>query len=307
MLASLQKKELSDEEVKKGAPVRTAFRSQILTDLESLNSSSMSIYDKMKASSSAKSYKKFVESELAWVNANPELSVRQVDSRSRVYSESSQQLVANILQEAQIGISTLSINDQKALSQQFPIVKYRKQFIDLVNQNSSKTQSEEQLKKDKEIQDIQNKSTWDIAKEAINYALFIGLIVLFIAIALRIASFCANDSLYKPPAYRILNFVYGFLFSPLILPYYLYREIWGWWNEDDNLRPHFESLIPLIPYEPKEDLTLGDRIYGFAKTPQLCEWIRCKQSVELCKKKNALVSDVLSKLKEEFAPKDISQ
>lgn len=291
-----KKKELSDEEVAKGAPVRGSFREQVLTDLKTVNDASMDYYTKVKAGSSAKQYKKIMEEELAWINANPELTIRQVNSRQRTYKESIQLAIADLLRETQQGIASFPPDKQVGLAQQFPIPSYRSELEKQAGDSSLKQSSEQAAEEERKRLEIENRTIWDIAQEAAVYALSWTFIVLGICLVLRIASFCANDSIYKPPAYRILNFVYGILFSPILLPYYLYREIWGWWTENDNLRPHFESLLPLVGYEPKENLTLGDRIYGFALTPDLCNWSKCKVSVETCKKQSALQSSVLQQL-----------
>lgn len=291
-----KKKELTDEEVSKGAPARDSFRKQVLADLESLNEPAMEYYNKIKADSASKDYKKLVQEELAWINANPELSLRQVNTRQKLYTESIEQSLVQLLKESQEGIASFPIAEQPPLAQQFPIPKFRKDLEEQVNSQTLKTNAEENKEKKEKRKQIEDKTIWDITIEALQYALSISTIIILVAVVLRVASFAANDSIYKPVPYRVLNFIYGIVFSPLILPYYLYREIVGWWKDDDNLIPHFESLLPLVSYPPKDSLTLGDRIYGFAKTPELCQWAKCKQSVELCKKKGALESTVLNEL-----------
>jgi hypothetical protein len=290
------KKELSDEEVSKGAPARDSFRKQVLADLESLNDPAMEYYAKVKATSSSKQYKKLVQGELAWINANPELSLRQVNTRRKQYVESIEQILIQLLNQTQYGIASFPVKEQLPLAQQFPIPKFRKQLEDQIKSKTQQSSLEEKKVQEEKRKEVENTSVWDITVDALKYALLTVCVLFLILICLRVGSFAANDSIYKPAPYRILNFIYGFLFAPLLLPYYLYREIKGWWYEDSNIIPHFEGLLPLVSYLPKESLTLGDRIYGFAKTPELCEWSKCKQSVELCKKKSVLQSDVLKQL-----------
>ena len=44
--------------------------------------------------------------------------------------------------------------------------------------------------------------------------------------------------------------------------------------------PHFESIFPVVPYNPAEPLSLEKRLYGYPDTPALNAWIGKKQHDE---------------------------
>ena len=124
-------------------------------------------------------------------------------------------------------------------------------------------------------------TTWaDDIYSAFITALQIVGIILYICVAVRIAAFVANDLLYKPVPYRALGFIYAFIFAPILIPYYIYREFAHWiWPTMEA--PHFESIFPVNPYDPSEPITFNKRVFGYADTPEIRSWIQKMQEQEL--------------------------
>lgn len=99
---------------------------------------------------------------------------------------------------------------------------------------------EEQLKTQK-MEDTGTVTS--VMVSAIGTTTTIVLTGLFLGMGILGASLATNLNLYREWSFRIFYFIYGFLFSPIVILYvYLYR--W-WWKEK---RPRFYALFPLIPY-----------------------------------------------------------
>ncbi len=61
------------------------------------------------------------------------------------------------------------------------------------------------------------------------------------------ASIASNEAVVRPTSYRILYFIYGFIFFPVVLLYSLYRTFQG-------KPPYFAALlIPLYEYDPLKE------------------------------------------------------
>jgi hypothetical protein len=281
-MSALLPKPLTDKEVKDGSKKRDAFRKQIVKD-DDFMKANLNTFKKIGSStlSSASKYQKFIQKELAWVNANPELSVRQVEARQKVYVETSENLVKTIVKDTQNDLSKLDIKDQTFLSENYPFTSFRKNLINQVNERKS----ESEKNKTDSNKEIEEKPVSSAFKSALKWA----VLIFFILVGLRIASFCSNAYLHKAVMFRIVAFIYGFLFSPLLFPYYTIREIYARITGDESSLPRSEGFIPLVPYPPEEQ-SIFNSLFGYADTPMLQAYIKCKQDIHKCQ-----VDTVISK------------
>ena len=267
----------TDEEVSEGTPMRQDARKQVLNDFntfisaerrekrqvrdgwENMPKPSIDFVIQSYKLKEVLSYKNYIRQELAWWNANIEVSPRQVTARSSAYTEKSEKL-----KEA--------AEDARS---------------NLRNSLKDASTAEEKAKKEAD-KAVLARTPWDEIWSAFKYAMsFIGIII-YVLIALRFAGFASNSIFYKPLAYRILIFTYTFLFAPVFLPYYLYRQIAIYiWPESATL-PRFEGLFPVIPYDPTKEITMNNRIFGYADTPEIKKWVEEKRQAEIKGREEAL-------------------
>jgi len=83
-------------------------------------------------------------------------------------------------------------------------------------------------------------TTRDIATQVVT-ALF------YIMICLVAGTLAANDAIGRDVQYRILYFIYGFIFGPVVILYYLYR----WFNKDG---PYIYRMLPIFTTETDSQL-----------------------------------------------------
>ena len=235
--------------------------------------------------------KTFLETELAWWNANLELTTQQVNTRKTSYIEQLQPFNKDLTAALKTAMAALppeksakilaTLKGDKKEEEGFGDLPTKAKDIDLTGATTSidlsaiekSVPSPPSNDLTESTADKTKPTTWeDDISSALKIALKTVGIILYICIALRIAAFVANDLLYKLLPYRALAFIYAFIFAPFLAPYYLYREfahrIWPGVEP-----PHFESLFPMTPYDPSEPITLDKRIYGYADTPELRAWI----------------------------------
>lgn len=271
-------KKATDEEVTAGKPLRLAARKKVASTLDAmvteqrsfktgLESKWASLDDKEKAkeqkvldiykSSTYLDLFNYVKGELVWWDSNIELSPRQVNSRDINYDET--------LEKKQKALDLLLNKVQNAADETFA--------------NDEEENAREKLRNATIYDDITN-SILILAK----WTFFI----FYIFIGLRCASFAINENLHKPVPYRILIFIYTFIFTPIFGPYYLWKNIESYiWNTP---LPPYEGFFPLYPYDKSDPLTLNRRLYGYLDSPQLQARIKTKINQELAAKDAAVVS-----------------
>ena len=69
----------------------------------------------------------------------------------------------------------------------------------------------------------------------------------YVMICLVAGTLAANDAIGREIQYRILYFIYGFIFGPVVILYYLFR----WFNKD---APHIYRMLPIFTTEAKTSL-----------------------------------------------------
>lgn len=164
--------------------------------------------------------------------------------------------------------------------------------LDTVNKNISKDLTPSQIAQNQLMQQKINNTWWNDLSAAFKTASGIFYTVLHIGLGLRLAGFVANDLLYKPLGYRIIAFLYVFVFLPILIPYYIYREIRYWFYPNDmENAPKFESIFPMKPYDPSLPLSFSRRLYGYADTPGINAWMSLMREKEKKARIKALSGD----------------
>ena len=87
-----------------------------------------------------------------------------------------------------------------------------------------------------------------LATTTSNIAIQVVSSLLYVTFCLVAGMLCANDAIGREIPYRVLYFIYGFIFAPVVLIYYLYK----WYNDD---APKIYRLLPI--YTTVSDSTLG--------------------------------------------------
>jgi hypothetical protein len=238
------------EQLKESAPLREAQRKKISDMLDHISNPQNEQYYKnftggIEFWNRGKSY---LKDELAWWNANVELTPDAVKKRTQQEKEK--------------------------------IEEFDKEWNTIVEKGKV-VQDKEKAAKQQKIQETLSRGWLDDVNDAIQIALRSALGLFWILLGIRLGGLLANDLLYKPIPYRALAFVYSFFFLPILLPYWLYREIKHmFFGASDLDAPHFESIFPVVPYDPSEPLTLEKRLYGYPDTPALNAWIAKKKQNE---------------------------
>jgi len=300
----------STDEINKAAPLRTQVRSAVLKRYQLFQDESP-IYTKAGLTYwDLRPMKSFLEAEVAWWNANIELTIQQINTRKISYvetlaslnkdlenvlktklsamkKEKSDEIITNLREvigkNSAEGFDDVSSappasDSSSASPSPSPSPSPSSSIIDLTGATSTVNLANIQtavVSSPKEIKatTVPKERTWgDDINSAAKYAIGYASTILYLVIALRFASFAANDLLYKPLPYRAIAFVYCFIFMPLLFPYYLYREFQHWFFPEIDA-PHFESIFPVIPYEPGGPTSLDQKIYGYGNTPKINLWM----------------------------------
>ena len=334
----------SAEAVADAAIIRKETRDVILKrydifmkELPTFNDAGMTIFQ-------TNPMKNFLESEIAWWNANLELTRQQVTTRATSYIEKLQtlnkdlqvnldtavslldnakgQAIVNAIakvegSEPSAVPSTLGMGPAPAPASSYGLPSVTSLFsspastqgfedlgpatspgpspgpatVDLsgaltsidVNLLQSAVTKKEEAEKARQATQVAKASTgWydDIWNAYTDVSKIVVRIVYFV-LAIRIAAFAANELFYKPLAYRILAFLYAFLFAPLLLPYYIYRELRYYFQMGDP--PLFLSIFPVVPYEPLRagtSASVDKRLYGWQNDAFTQGWVEKSLKVQ---------------------------
>jgi hypothetical protein len=272
---------VSDEDVAEGKPLRIAARKKPLDALkaeireqkrmkESIKTRWNSMTEPQRKSAQREldffnkqaeylDFYNFLKKEVVWWNNNLELSVREVTLRDTQYDEKIEQKV-------------VIINNLRNTMR---------------NSASAAAAARTEAERDAE-QAMLKRTVYDDLSDSMSIMGKVIFWIIYILVGLRCASFAANEIMYKPLAYRVLVFFYTFLFTPIFGPYYLWivirRLIWK------TPSPMYEGFFPMNPYDPSEPLTLNRRLFGYANTPQLRQWMDDQRQKETAARDAAVVS-----------------
>jgi hypothetical protein len=284
-MLQISKAKPTDKEVAEGKPLRIAAREKVVKEYDKIITREREFKKRMGTATKkywetvdAKTKKMFggeidflnknpayldllnyLKQELVWWNNNIELSPREVTTRDLQFDET---------------IKKKMEATEKAYTNQG---------------DTTKQQAKVAEEKQKAANDaIRNRTLWDDIVDACSIMAASAFFILYILVGIRCGSFAANDLLYKPVPYRIIAFIYTFIFCPVFAPYYLWKVIkhyvWG------TPLPLFEGLLPLNAYDPSEPLTISKRLFGYADTPLLKEWIKVHQDEETKARDAAVIS-----------------
>lgn len=293
-VANLFGKQPTDEEVEAALPLRTAARQTVLDTLTQFQNSEKDM--KKRISNDWKSFPPheqaaiqvqldnfklpeykalidYIKTELVWWNTNVKLSATTVNTRA--------------------------VNFKENLQTKFDI--YLRTLQQKIDVSSQKLRSEEQKEQSKKAA-VMNRTTSDITWDAFKRALsFLGMII-YIVLALTFASFVANSLLHKPILYRILAFVYAFIFAPIFGVYYTYNRIKYIIGIQGAELPLMEGLLPLKGYDllPNAEPTLIQRIFGYPEE-KTYEFRKSQAAKELERLEKAVenTSEIFGKIVEE--------
>ena len=306
----------SQQELQVGANQRKGFREQVMADKKLLDDS-QPLFTQLRILPQSTAAKQIIEKELAWLNANIEVTAQQIQTRKTSYTEQLQDAITKIGDAAVQNISSIDNNAKQTIINSFPYSQYKTRLTKAANIEIEK---EKQAKQEEE-EKSRNKSDWDSVKEGLWFAVKIFLIVFLILISLRAAGFNANANLWRPLSFRLLNFIYTFLFGIIWGPYYLIWSIKAKIDEIMKVEPEkatkppiWYSLFPMTPFTPsppqidpdtgkplpsKDEFDLNKLLFGYPDTPDVKEWIRSQceswENLQRC----ALKSTVFKELQEE--------
>lgn len=274
---SFGKPALSDEDAEAGRKLRLTARKNVADTLDAFISEQKRIkadikkrWEKMTEAEKAKAqqeldffkkpeflaYINSFKTELVWWNNNIEVSPRVVKDRTTQFDEIA-------------AAKRAALDNARASMGETKFAKKEKEAAE------------------KKAADLKRTAYDDVLDSlgAIGQAMFW---ILYVLIGLRCASFAASELLYKPLPYRLLVFVYTFLFVPIFGPYYLWVIIKSMiWKTP---APMYEGFFPITPYDPSEPLNLNRRLFGYADTPQIREWMTAQQQKETAERDAAVVS-----------------
>lgn len=285
------------KDIEEASPIRTKARSTIMSrydlftkELPLFNDAGMTIYQ-------IKPLKTFLEAEVAWWNANVELNTQQVNTRRQTYLEKLETISKDFQIQLDTAISLLPIEKSKPIVNKLAEIESAKSTkdseafedvkempdklidIDKLQKNIKDSEDKKiQLDNEKLKKDL-DRTVYEDAHDAFKNALAWAGRILYICIALRVASFAANGIFYKPLQYRILIFIYAFIFAPLLLPYYIYREIVTLIWPSTEL-PLFLSFFPVTPYEANSPMTFQHRMFGYPDIPEVPAWSEKNRQAE---------------------------
>jgi hypothetical protein len=295
----LSSNQLTDKQVDEGDAYRTKARQEILKEIDYSKAYISDIHGRKIGITTQDTlpYTGMLYAEIAWWNANPELSPRQVRSRWIVYSENlnSVKTALQILvfeKTVDKAISADTPEERETFLQQIKDPKQR----ELVRKRLEIYDTNDTIEKEKDLEEkrnfILNKTAWVDMRMAFQTSLQIALSIIYILFALRMGGFSASQTLYKPVPYRVLAFAYTLLFAPVFGLYYLWRTI-AHYILGNPLPPYF-SVLPLVPYDPSEKRNLDKSLYGYAETAANLAWISQMQQAQKKERLAALQPHVYS-------------
>jgi hypothetical protein len=259
----------SSEEIQKGKPKREAFRNKLLQTQKVLVTLKNGVSTPLGLTIDQKALETLVDTNLAWVNVNIEVRAEDIDVKQTSYDESFDTLVQRYNANA---IKAFEANPSQEIVNEYPFMEGKKEL----QQQLQRIQQKDKTNKQQEREKLQNRTFWDDFLDAFKSVFKWGIIFFLVVYGLRSASFAANQNLWRPLPYRVIIFIYTFIFFPIWIPYYLYREIkhliWPCIDE-----PHFESVFPVTPYNPGDGMDLNKRLFGYPNVPDLCAWLLKKK------------------------------
>lgn len=302
----------TEKELEEGSKERAQFRNQVVANKSYIDSAKGPL-EQLKVSSS--NVEKIINGELDWLQKNIDILKQQIITRRTAYNEKIELAVKTIGEQSIQNITKVDPAKQQGIINSFPFPEYKQKLSEATTSINQK----EQQKKKEEDEKKMNRTTSDVVLEGIQTAAIYAFIAFFIILSLRAAGFNANYTLWRPLSFRILNFIYTFLFGFIWVPYYLVWEIraridyyLGTSEEKAVKAPIWYSLFPINPFTPKqpiinpdtgekiqppEEFDLGRLLFGYPDTDVVKHWIQCKCEEWTQQQECSLKSSILSELK----------
>jgi hypothetical protein len=246
-------------EVAAAAPMRAQTRANVL-ELQTKYATEMPIMQKAGIPSSVLvPMSTFIDSEVAWWNANLQININQVQLRTTKYTEELQGIKKRLTNGVIDALGAMTeANFSAALGTLAPIT-----IINMTDVKTRATTLNQSLQGEEIIYNERELNLWGMIKSSFYYyykSPLIGSIFLW-ATTLTVASYVANDLLYVQAGFRVLGFFmvilavlisqsgYAFLFFMTL--YYMYR--YTSFTSYNNLRNRILSLAVLPIYERSVD------------------------------------------------------
>lgn len=213
----------------------------------------------------------------SWYQKNIEVTKQQVETQSTKFKESYDSYLPKYIDAVRAKLQEIEVAKAQEVVNQWPNENEKNQFQLLLSQRQRDQEALAKEAKKKE----QKKSVMDIVWEVWNAMKLYIFLLAYILIALRFASFSANKSFHKPLLYRILDFIYTFIFAPFYLLLNLKEQI-GPFLSDKFKYPTFYSFFPLEPYEEKPDTepSIRERFFGYPNASDVKKEVLAKRKEE---------------------------
>jgi hypothetical protein len=231
------------EEVATAAPLRTQSRDSVIAQQAKFRTEMPILQNAGIPTTALTPMQTFLDNEVTWWNANITLNTYQVQTRMTYYTEQLQGITKTLQDNV---VKTLGVMDlpvfNKALETLAPIT-----VISMVAVKAQATERNQQTQQENAIYNEDKINIWAMTKASFSYfnnSTMIFSIFLW-ATTIVIASYVANDSLHKKPAFRVLAFFmlilfvvfspFGVLFIGFMTCYYIYRYIsFSFFNNKNN-------------------------------------------------------------------------
>jgi hypothetical protein len=287
------------EEIQQATPMRKRVRAKVLEEYEG-SKALVPYVSKYKTSAtfstSLTQYTSFLDAELAWWNANIEVSPTQVLTRETKYDEKLPSLKDDLYTAMKDFFSDKPAPEIKDFIDKYPVAKDKPKVKSLLEPAVTQNMTAEE----KAQKDLENRG-WmeDIGDASKSVAKYLSIVIV-ILLALRWGSFAANEALWKDIPFRVLDFIYvtfiSILYFPFALIYQIYKEV--------KSTPYFASLFPVVPMA-EETADVG--FFGYRVSRAFNEWKTGKELnfqeklEELLSKTQAIYEETIQAKEEEMS------
>ena len=244
--------------IQEAVPYRKEVYDNIVAKQTLFNTDLPAIQDAGVTNTSTNPLKLFLDTEVSWWNANVLLALPQINDRNNLFNKKLDTLTQAL--EGDI-IKVLKTLDKATLTTKLttlaPVKIVSMDNIKAIVVDGADPQQQK-------LNDIYNNPTPDpLGMASIAYTNFVNnylMTTIVVIVALIIASFVANDYLYKHPSYRILAFfmvlavsIYtSYSFIAVLAVYYIYRYIsFLFFDNTENMVVRL-TLLPIAELSPQD-------------------------------------------------------
>lgn len=212
----------------------------------------------------------------AWFVSNIEVTKQQVDTEMTKFQESYETLVANYNEAVRKRVETAELPIAKEVINAWPNNQDRVVLQNIVTkrEQDAKTKQAEATKQEEE------KTVFSIVVDAFNTILPFLFIIFIIVLASRFGSIAANEVFHKPLLYKVLDYMYAFVF----FIFYLFKNIriqfMSYFNDEILVKVY--GFFPLFAYQedPENEPTLLQRFFGYPDAEDVRKDVQEKLAAE---------------------------